>query len=158
LAVRMNVDRGGRLRRLARRGGVERVPCEQRLRLDGLAIDDAINHKLVLPLQVEEHERLRRVEVDVTRLISKSAVRGDRLAIGQDAVLVAEDLERAGILWAVRAGPVAARDHYDHLVRRMHANLMRVNPAVERRGLRDFAAKRAVPMQIVHAQTAWMFL
>ena len=40
----------------------------------------------------------------------------------------------------------------------MHANLMRVNPAVERRGLRHFAAERAVGMQIVHAQTAWIVI
>jgi hypothetical protein len=83
------VNRTGHLRRLARGWVLERVLGEERFLLDGLPIDDTVDLQLVLPLEVQVHEGLRRMKVDVARLITESAVGGDRLAIGHDAVLVA---------------------------------------------------------------------
>ena len=71
-SVRMNVNGAGHLRRLARRRVVERVFRKERALARSTRRCSAVDLQLVLPFEIQVHERLRRMEVEMTRLIIRS--------------------------------------------------------------------------------------
>src|SRR5262249_8660841 len=90
-AVRMRVKRA---RRLARADVVrlrQRLFHEQRLRIER-AVLQAVDIELIFPLARHVHERQAGMELEVPRPEAIAAVRGDRRAVGELAVLEREHL------------------------------------------------------------------
>ena len=76
------------------------------------------------------------MKIEVARPEFLSAVRRDRDLVAQHAVLVVEDLQRAGVFRLGRRALVAARHQNGEPVVRRHAHLMGVDAGVDRTGLR----------------------
>ena len=103
-----------------------------------------VDLQLILPLdgKIDANQ----AECDVSRLESETAIWCDGGLVGKHALVIREDLHRAGFLhagWRLRRN-VAARREYRHLVERVDENLMRVDAAVDDARLWHFDAQRAV--------------
>src|SRR5262245_1358188 len=75
----------------------QRVRAKGDRRIDPAGVHPVGVH-LVLGLDRDVHPGLRRMEIEMPRPEVPASVGGDRYPFGQDAVLVVEDLERAGVL------------------------------------------------------------
>jgi len=78
----------------------------------------------------------------------------DRSEIGQDAVIEAEGLDRAGIFGLAVAGIIAARDQDRGAVVGREPDLMGVDAGVEVFGLRHACAQRAIAIDAMHGHGA----
>src|SRR5207247_37641 len=70
------------------------------------------------------------MEIEMPRPEILSSVGGDRHRVGEHAVLVVEDLERAGVFGLRRCAFVAARDQYGQPVVRRDTDVMREDAGV----------------------------
>src|SRR5262249_5056176 len=85
-----------------------------------------------------------------------AAIGRDRHFVAQDAVLVVEYFQRAGILWLGRRAFIAAGYQDRQPVVRGHAHLMSEDARVDRAGLAHFLARREVLVDAVDAHSAWI--
>src|SRR5262249_32033652 len=152
-AVRMHVDRARRLMRAAVRRLGQRFRAEGDLRIDPAGFHLVRVH-LVLGLDRDVHPGLRRMKIEMPRPEISASVGGDRHLVGQDTVLVVEDLERAGVFGLGRGALVAARHQDRQPVVGRDAHLMREDAGVDRSRLLHFLAGREVGIDSIHAQRA----
>ena len=147
-AVRVDVHRARRL------PGADVVRFGQRARDKGRirrepAVLHREHHHLVLRLDRDINPRLGRVKIEVPRPEFLAAVRRDRDFVAQDAVLVVEDLQRAGVFRLGRGALVAARHQDRKPVVGRHAHLMGVDAGIDRTGLRHLLARGEILVDAV---------
>ena len=94
------------------------------------------------------------MEVEVARTKAITAVRRDRGAVRELAVLEREQFERAGVFRLVLGLVIAAADQDRRVVGGRHADLVREDAAIERRSLCDFLAHRAIGVDAMHRDAA----
>ena len=97
---------------------------------------------------------MRRVEVEMASAEAEAVWWRDGDLIRQLAGIVAEDLQRAGVLAGGCSRFVAASDDDDRAVRGQDANLMRVDTGIERVALRHLCTHTAVGVDRVNGHPA----
>jgi hypothetical protein len=110
---------------------------------------ETIHLKLILPLHRHEHPRFRRMEVNVPRPKPVAGTWRDGGNIAQLPILQRLYRQRSGIFDLRGGSVVAAGNQHQRAVRRHHADLVREEATIDRRGPLDLLANRAV-------QAKWM--
>src|SRR5499426_3838600 len=150
----MDVDRARGLRRADVASIGKRRLDEHGVRREEVIRLQFVDIQLILALDRDERPRLPRMEVEVPGPKSEAVARRDRRLVREYAIVEAEDLERAGILWLAVPGIVATRDEDRALVGRGRADLVREDAAVGLCGLPDQGAERAVRVDAVYGDRA----
>jgi hypothetical protein len=114
---------------------------------------DTVHVHLILRFDRHEHPRLRRMKIHVAWAIPVPAVGRDLVLIRENAVLVVEHHQRAGVFGSLRRAFVAARDQHNMAPVRRHAHLMGVDACVHR-PLRHLFPRGEIVVHAIHAQRA----
>ena len=148
-AAWMDVDRPDHLLRAQVPGILQRGDHESRLLLQ-VATVDPVHLQLVLSLDGNVHPPAVRVEIHMARPEAEAVAWRDGGNVRQLTVLHRLDLQRAGIFRLGVGLVVAARHQHQILahgrpsMRRQHADLVRVDPSVDRRRLLRLLPDRGI--------------
>src|SRR5579864_6153814 len=128
----MDVDRADRLATSSALGFGERVLRKQRAVTQGAIRRPPEDVQLVLPLQRHEVPPSRWMKIQMPDLKFETAAWSNREPIRQHTAFVIENLDGARVFWFGSSWSVPPRHQNDGLIRRVHADLMRVDPHIDR--------------------------
>src|SRR5207237_9875145 len=128
----------------------ERIAAERAVGLKPIDIQP------VLALERNKHKGRARMKIEMAGPEAENVAWCDRSELRQQPILEAENFQGAGILRIASGGLVSTRDQDRRAIGRSRPDLMGVDAGVRFDGLIDQRAQRAVLIDAMHGDVAWI--